>query len=263
MVLAAQRPGVIDPLASTAGLSHKCLVPIDGAALIVHVVAALQATPGLTDLRIVIEPEQDAVVAQLLPAGPVPVSFVPAADNLADSVLAGARGLAGRVVVTTADNVLLTAGAVEAMTAALAAGADVAVAMARQADVLAAHPEGQRRFYRFRDDAYSNCNLYAFAGPRALAAAELFRGGGQFAKKPRRLIAAAGLLNVILMAAGRLTLAGALARLGRRVGLTIAAVRLEDGAHAIDVDNPRTYAVAAELLARRREGAARDVSLAA
>ena len=46
-------------------------------------------------------------------------------------------------------------------------GADGVAAMARKASVLAAHPEGQRNFYRFRDDEYANCNVYALANRKA------------------------------------------------------------------------------------------------
>ena len=72
------------------------------------------------------------------------------------------------------------------MLAAIVGGADVALAMSTRAAVMAAHPDGQRRFYQFADDQYSNCNLYGFSGARAFAAAESFRSGGQFAKKPPR-----------------------------------------------------------------------------
>jgi len=71
--------------------------------------------------------------------------------------------------------------------------------MATKASVLAAHSEGQRRFYRFSDNEYSNCNLYAFAGARAISAAESFRSGGQFAKKPLRLVMAVGGVALALM----------------------------------------------------------------
>jgi hypothetical protein len=40
-------------------------------------------------------------------------------------------------------------------------------------------------------------------------------------------------------------------RLGRRFGVVASAVVLKDGAHAIDVDNERTYSIAAQLLAQR------------
>ena len=45
------------------------------------------------------------------------------------------------------------------------------VALARKEDVLAAHPEGQRRFYKFRDGEFSNCNLYGLS-QRGLELAE-------------------------------------------------------------------------------------------
>lgn len=252
ILLAAQRAGQADPLAEAVGLSHKCLVPIGGAPLIAHAAAALAATPGCRRLIVVIEPAMFAPVRAVLRDGPPPVDFVAAADNLADSVFAAADGIDGPMIVTTADNVLLTPGAVEAMLATLAGGAEAAVAMANKASVLAAHPEGQRRFYRFSDDEYSNCNLYGFGGAGAVKAAEAFRSGGQFAKRKSRLIAAVGLVNVALLAMGRLSLEGALARVGRRLGLRLEPVVLADGSHAIDVDNERTYRCAALLLERRR-----------
>ncbi|QTH20740.1 NTP transferase domain-containing protein [Rhizorhabdus wittichii] len=253
IVLSAQRAGRVDPLAAAHGLSHKCLVPVGGAPLIAHVAGALSRTPGCRRIIIVVEPAMFGALRLLLKDGPPPVDFVAAADNLADSVLAATDGIDGPIVVTTADNVLLRPDAVRRMVETLDRGADVALAMATRAAVLGAHPEGQRRFYAFRDDAYSNCNLYAFAGRQAATAAESFRSGGQFAKKPLRLVAAAGLANVVLMLLGRLSLAGALARLGRRFRLRIEPVILADGACAIDVDNERTWKVASVLLEAREK----------
>lgn len=252
VILAAQRAGTIDPLAQAAGLSHKCVVPVAGEPMIAHVVRALAATPGIARLRIVVEPEMNAVLGTILAGVSPEPEWIEAADNLADSVFAAAQGLQGPIIVTTADNVLLTPAAVSRMAAAVQDGSDVAVAMASEQSVKMAHPEGQRRFYRFRDDAYSNCNLYAFSGRDALRAAESFRSGGQFAKKKSRLIGAVGLINVALMALGRLSLAEALSRLGKRFGLSIAPVILADGSHAIDVDNERTYRVASLLLEQRQ-----------
>lgn len=259
IVLAAQRAGGADPIAERAGVPNKSLAPIEGAPLIRHVVAALRATPGLARIQIVIEPQTAARVAAILPQGGAPIEFVAAADNLADSVYRAADGVDGPMLITTSDNVLLTPGAVRSVLSPLSPlshGADVALAMATEAAVMAAHPDGQRRFYRFADDAYSNCNLYALAGPRALAAAESFRSGGQFAKKPLRMIMALGPINLALMLMGRLSLRGALRRLSRRFRLTVEPVILADGSHAIDVDNARTYGCAQEILARRAQALA-------
>lgn len=251
IVLAGQRPGRVDALAQAHGVANKSLVEIEGVALIRHVVDALTATPGLARLRIVVEPERVEAIRAVLR---YPAEFVPAADNLADSVYAAAAaGVAEPMLITTSDNVLLTPHAVRATLQALSDGADVALALATEASVKAAHPDGQRRFYRFADDGYSNCNLYALAGGAATKAAESFRSGGQFAKKPLRMIAHLGPINLALLLMGRLTLHGAIRRLSRRFRLTVEPVILADGAHAIDVDNPRTYACAADILRRRQE----------
>jgi hypothetical protein len=175
------------------------------------------------------------------------------ADNLADSVISAARGHDGPIIITTADNALLTADALDAVSRQVMNGADVAIAMAKREAVLAVHPDAQRRFYRFADAAYSNCNLYAMAGPHALKGAEIFRGGGQFAKKAGRIIEAFGLINLLLMRSRLISLPHALARISQRIGLTIAPVILNDGRNAIDVDNERTYAIVDRLISHSRQ----------
>ena len=156
IVLAAQRGGRLDPLAAEAGVTHKCLVPIGGRPLLVHVVEALAAHGGVGSIRISVEPAAvDALRAALAAAEEpaVPVEFVAAAATITDSVFAAAAGDDGPFIVTTADNVLLTAGAVRRVADALLAGDDAVVALSRKEDVLSAHPQGQRRFYRFTDGA--------------------------------------------------------------------------------------------------------------
>lgn len=252
IILAAQRPGAVDPLAEQFAVSHKCLVPVAGQPLIAHVLRTVGRHPAVRDVRISVEPALfdtlNAIAASL--GGTCDIACIESADNLADSVVRAAEGAEGPVVITTADNALLTEDAIEAMIATLDGGADVALAMATEAAVLSAHPDGQRRFYRFADQAYSNCNLYGLTMPRALAAAEIFRGGGQFAKKARRIIDAFGLYNLLLLRLRLVSLKGGLARISRRIGLDIAPVILADGRNAIDVDNDRTHAVVTQLLAR-------------
>jgi GTP:adenosylcobinamide-phosphate guanylyltransferase len=250
IILAAQRGGRRDPLAAEAGVSHKCLVPIGGRPLLAHVLAALAEVEGIARVQISVAPGAEALLAPIAAASGLPVRFTASADNLADSVYAAAAGAEQPLVITTADNVLLTAAAVREVAARLASGDDGVVALARREDVLAAHPQGQRRFYRFRDGAYSNCNLYGLSR-RGLALAETFREGGQFAKHPMRIARAFGFLNLLLLRYGLVTLERGMKRLGRRFGLRISALVLADGAHAIDVDNRRTYEIAAGLLDRR------------
>lgn len=250
VILAAQRDGKLDPLAAEAGVTHKCLVPIGGRPLLAHVLAALAGVEGIESVRIAVEAGAETMLAPIAAASGLKVRFVAAADNLADSVYAAAAGSEGAIVITTADNVLLTPAVVRQVAERLAGGDDGVVALARKEDVLAAHKQGQRRFYRFRDGEFSNCNLYGLS-QRGLTLAETFREGGQFAKNPMRIGRAFGFFNLLLIRYGLVTLDGGMRRLGRRFGVDISALVLADGAHAIDVDNRRTYDIAAGLLEKR------------
>jgi hypothetical protein len=216
-------------------------------------VGAIDGMPGLGLVRISVEEDAVAAVRNVLDDGPAcRIDFVPAADNLADSVHGALEGLDGPVVVTTADHVLLKSSSVATIVDALQAGdADAVVAFAQRAAVLAAHPDGQRRFYRFADDSYSNCNLYGLAGSRGRAAVEIFRSGGQFAKNPWRIAVAFGLFNLLLVRFALVSLPRALARISRRIGVRIVPLVLADGSQAIDVDNERTCRIAEQLLDER------------
>jgi len=247
LVLAAQRDGTIDPLAAAMGVSHKCLVPLAGRPLILHVLEALLAAPRIGEIRISID--DPAILAGIVDPR---ITLVRSSPNLVDSVIAGLAGAAWPVLVTTADNALLTPAAI-AQIQRDAAGADVAVAFTRRESVLAAHPDGQRRFYTFSEGGYSNCNAYWIASADALGAAEVFRQGGQFAKHPGRIVKAFGLVNLIRFRFGIGSLDAAFARFSRRFGRLLRPVVLEDGAVAIDVDNVRTHGIAEELLLARTE----------
>jgi GTP:adenosylcobinamide-phosphate guanylyltransferase len=255
IVLAAQRGGRLDPLAASAGVSHKCLVPLLGKPLLEHVLRALVQVPGLRAIHISIEKE--AIEAMRAVTGAkgelgVPVDCVPAAESLADSVYAAAHAIEGPIVITTADNVNLSPQVVAQMVRRMHAGAEGVLAATTREAVLEAHPEGQRRFYRLRDGSYSNCNLYGIHGPRALKLAEIFRSGGQFAKNPKRLAETFGLLNLLRLRFGLISLDAAIKRMSARFGIRGEAMVVDDGTQAIDVDNARTYEVAKELLERRQ-----------
>jgi len=248
IVLAAQRKGVTDPLAARFGTSHKCLVPLAGEPLIAHVLRTVASHPRVTSVVVSIEPEVFEPLRRAVPD--VAITPVRAADNIADSVTLAAAGHYGPLLITTADNALLTHRSMDAMMCT-ADTSDAAVGMATRDRVLAAHPEGQRRFYRFRDGEFSNCNLYCIANLKACRAAEIFRGGGQFAKKAQRIVEAFGLTNLVLLRLRLLALDTALRRISTRVGVNIAPVILSDGSQAIDVDNDRTYAIVETLIRRQ------------
>lgn len=254
IVMAGRRAGDVDPLAAAAGLGDKCLVPVAGRPMIAHVLEALAATPEIG--RIIVSVNDVATLdevpqaRELVRQGRLVVSRARA--NLVDSLVAAVAEATFPVFITTADNVLLTPEAASAFfTGAADVGAEVAVAFATRQSVLDAHPDGQRRFYRFAEDSYSNCNSYWVGNARALEVAEVFRSGGQFAKHPLRIVQAFGLLNLLRFHYGIGTLAEAFTRFSRRFQLAIHPIILSDGSVAIDVDNARTLGVAEAILARR------------
>jgi GTP:adenosylcobinamide-phosphate guanylyltransferase len=252
IVMADRREGHIDPLAASAGLADKCIVPVAGRPMIAHGLAALASTPEIG--RIIVSINDPALLDDIAEAQALGrqgrLAAVPARTNLVESLFAAADGADFPILVTTADNVLLTAAATSAFLRGAEGGA-VAVGFARRAAVLAAHADGQRRFYKFAEDAYSNCNVYWIGQRSALKAAEVFRSGGQFAKHPLRIVRALGVMNLIRFRFGIGTLHTAFARFYRRFRLEIRPVILEDGAVAIDVDNARTLGVAEAIFAAR------------
>jgi len=254
IVLAGRRSGTLDPLAAAAGVPLKCLVPVAGKPLIHHVIAALLSSPSVATARIVVHEIalMEEFLASSFPAPAKPVEIIPAAHNLVDSIFAGANNAAYPLLITTADNVMLTPRSVEEfVTGAKDPGNGAAVAMARREAVQLAHPEGQRRFYRFSDGEFSNCNTYWIGTREALSAAKTFRSGGQFIKFPSRIAKTFGVLNLFRFYFGLGKVQTCFDNIGRRLGLPLKMIELSDGAMAIDVDNDRSQRVTEKLLEKR------------
>jgi GTP:adenosylcobinamide-phosphate guanylyltransferase len=253
LILAGRRSAAADPLAARAGVSHKAMVPVAGEAMIGRVLrSAEQAFPEAL-LTVSIDDASavagEPTVDRLVSSGRL--KMVDARPNIVDSVVEASARTGFPLLITTADNVLMTPAALRAIAAAgERGGADAIVMMAERDDIFAAHPDGQRRFYAFRGGAYSNCNLFWLGSDRALRAADSFRLGGQFAKHKRRAVRALGLATLFLYLTRLLTLEGMFRHFSRRFGVRIRPLVARDGRLAIDVDNERTHRVAEELLAR-------------
>lgn len=261
LILAGRRPGTVDALAATHGVPDKCLVPVAGRAMIAHV---LDSAAKATDGPILVSTHHAALLDEL--GDPVierlgdRLMIVPAADNLADSVLAAADQAQFPLLITTADNCLLTPETIAQIgREAARLDADAGVALARRTDVLHAHPEGQRRFYEFSDVAVSNCNAYWIGHRGALRAAEAFRGGGQFVKRPIRVLRAFGFVNLLRFRFGLGPIHHVFGRISRRLRIAVVPLLVSDGRAAIDVDDERSLRVT-EALLRPPEGVSRRPS---
>lgn len=248
IVLAGSRPGV-DPFAAKHGTDLKALMPIGGMPMVARPVAALLGAPEIASVRVLAQ--QPDRIAAVLPTDPdlsVEASGKTIASTL-DAILAD-PATAYPLLVTTADHALLD-GAMIADFCAKAEGADVAVGLVECRPLMARLPQTRRTWLHFRGGAYSGANLFAFGCPKATKAVSLWRSVEQDRKKGWRVIGALGPM-VLLGAALRLrTLDQIFAAVGKRLGLVIRKVEMENPLAAVDVDKPADHSLVTAILEGR------------
>ena len=257
ILLAGERPGG-DPLARAEGAALKALIPIAGEPMVSRVARTLLACPSIGDVVIL---AQDP--ARLLALAPGWMADEPrlrsAIGNggISTSLAAVAGGDAAPwpVLVTTADHPLLTVAMIEGFIAA-AGDADVAVAMAERATVLAAYPDNKRTWLKLRDGAWSGANLFALQSVRARGALQAWAAVEQDRKKAARLLVHFGPWLAVRALTRTIGLGDAIARAGRRLGLTARLVPMPQAEAAIDVDKPADLVLATRILAARAAGGA-------
>jgi CTP:molybdopterin cytidylyltransferase MocA len=259
LVLAASR-GNLDPLALAGGVSHKCFIDIAGQPMLRRVVQAVAESGRIG--RIIVMIEESSIEEAKAILAPLPGSgafvYAPSKDNIATSVMAAGEAFPDAVplIVTTGDNALHTAEMVryfcDSLDGIADAGYDGALGLTPASYILEKYPEGNRAFHRFRDGAFSSCNLYALLNRRAVESGPaVFRSGGQFGKKPKRLIGAFGLLAFLLYKSRMLRLATLIRLLGRGLGLKMAPVVMPFAEGPIDVDRMQDWELANRIVAAR------------
>jgi len=253
LVLAASR-GNLDPLAQAGGVSHKCFIDIAGQPMLRRVVAAVLESGRSGRTIVAIEPgsmaEAKAILAPL--AGAEGIEYVASRETIGASVAAVATAGHLPLVITTGDNALHTAEMFAFFCDALAeVKEDAALGLTPASYVLEKYPEGNRAFHRFRDGAFSSCNLYALLTPASLDAARVFNSGGQFGKKPRRLIGAFGLFAFVLYKSRLFSLRTVLKTLSRGIGVRTAPVLMPFAEGPIDVDRPVDWELANRIVRER------------
>jgi GTP:adenosylcobinamide-phosphate guanylyltransferase len=258
IVLAGDR-GPDDPLCRAAGVPAKALVPVAGRAVLLRVLDAVEACAGAS--RTLCGPAQDALagaanVQARLDAGGW--HWLAPAASPARSVLAALEhaGLDAPVLLTTADHALLTPEVLDTFwRAALdlhsAGDADVAVGFVPLALVGERFPGVRRTALRFRDGAFCTCNLFALLTPASASVVAFWRRVEAERKHPWRIARMIGLATLAGYVTRRLTLAGALDRIGRRTGTRIRPVVLPVAEAAVDVDSVADWELANAVLAGR------------
>lgn len=236
VVLAGSRPGVVDPVAAAEGVAHKALAVVGGKPLLTLVVEALREA-GITRIAVAANNPEVVALAEELGTQLIPPQAGPSA-----SVGVAFAELGAPLLVTTADHALLRAEWVRDFINDVPEESDAAVLLASRSAVERAMPGSRRTWLRFADGGWSGCNLFLMATPRAIAAIEAWRAVETDRKRPWKIAARFGLRPLWLYVTGRLTADGAIAVLGRRVGIAAHAVAARDGLAAVDVDKPEDLA---------------------
>jgi GTP:adenosylcobinamide-phosphate guanylyltransferase len=248
LLLAGSRPGG-DPFAARYGAEMKALIPIAGEPMVLRPLRALLASKRIDAVRVLTqEPDK---IAPILPNDPR-WSVEPSSGTIAETLEAvcSAPSVRWPMLVTTADHALLDASMIDQFCGE-AEGADLAIGVVTKSALQKRLPQSRRTWIGLRRGKYTGANLFAFGSPKALKAVELWREVEQDRKKGWRLLLALGWPGLLGLLRLR-TLDQTLAAMGRKLGLSLRAVRLDDPLAAVDVDKPADYELVTAILERRQ-----------
>lgn len=248
LILAGSRGGEIDALAKSEGVAHKALIELEGVPLLARVHAALQAA-GAGRIMVVADDRQVVETARSLGAEVCAPQKGPSA-----SVAAAFASLGPPLLVTTSDHALLRPQWVRDFVDRVPENTDVAILMASRIAVEAALPGSKRTWLRFADGEWSGCNLFYLAHAGAANAISSWEQVEADRKRPWRIAVRLGPGTLWNYWRGRLTLAQAVRRLGRALGVRAAIVPAKDGLAAVDADKPEDMADIRTLISERRAG---------
>lgn len=251
IVLAGERPEG-DPLAKELGVPAKALIRVGGKTMLARVVTSLLGSQAIK--RVLVIAQQIDLLAASEPSDVLSdprVELAQSGNGIATSIEAviGTDKAPWPVLVTTADNALLTPERVDAFLSQVGE-CDVAVGLGERSIVERDYPQTRRTWLKFSDGHFSGANLFALRTSRCLPAVQHWQAVEQDRKKGIKLIASFGpalLFRVLTRAIG---LSDGLARVGHRMGLEAKAIILDSEA-PIDVDKKEDIELVELILACR------------
>jgi len=248
IVLAGSRPGA-DPFAASFGVALKALIPIAGEPMVRRPVRALLGSVSIGEVLVLAQNPE--AIAAALPSDPR-LRVRESGATIAATLLGLCQGPDTQwpLLITTADHALLDAATVDEFCRA-AGQADIAVGVVERGRLIRRLPNTKRTWLKFRGGAYTGANLFALRSPRVAPAIELWRSVEQDRKKGWRLLSLLGPAVLVGSVLRVISLDDVLARVGRRLGLKIAAVELANPLAGVDVDKPADHALAEAILAGR------------
>jgi len=254
ILLAGDRPG--DVLAQRSPGKRKALLLLQGRPMILYVLETLLAARYVGEIVVVAnrvaEIEANTDLQTFIAPYKARISFREGAGSPATSVMKTMEALGGAVLVTTADNPLLTPQTLDQFCEGVGTDADAVVGLARERVIRPAFPDVKRTYIRLGGEGYSGCNLFALTadgGPKAARAWSEVEGRR---KKPWQLVMHFGVWTLLRAVTGFLDLDGAMGAVSRAMGLRAKAVILNDPIASMDVDRPDHIPMAESVLAARK-----------
>lgn len=251
IVLAGERPDG-DPLANELGVPAKALIEIGGKTMLSRVVAALLDSSQIK--RVLVLAQKIDRIAELEPSDVLSdprVELARSGNGIATSIEAviGTRQAPWPVLVTTADNALLTSERVDEFLDQVGS-ADVAVGLGQRSIVEQEFPETKRTWLKFSDGHFSGANLFALKTEHCLPALRHWQAVEQDRKKGLKLVASFGPILLARVLTRTIGLMDGLAKAGQKMGFSAKAVIL-DAESPIDVDKIEDIELVERIIALR------------
>ncbi len=247
IVLAGSRPGR-DAFAERYGAELKALIPVAGEPMVLRPVRALLGSERIGNVIILAQdPER---IAKVVPQDPR-IKLRKSDETIANTMLQICldRQTDWPLLVTTADHALLDSPTIGEFCSA--ANGDISIGVVERRTLLQRFPNARRTWLKFRGGAYTGANLFALQSPKVAGAVELWRSVESERKKGWRVVSLLGPFVLVGTLLRLLSIDGALAHLGRKLGLTIAAVRLSNPVAGVDVDKAADHELAEAIIEGR------------
>ncbi|MBX7146460.1 MAG: nucleotidyltransferase family protein [Alphaproteobacteria bacterium] len=248
-----------DPIATSyaGGIKLKTFVPVGGVPMLVRVLKNVLASPYIGRVIVCLpNPSSLDTIAELshyiaekkllsIPTEATPVLSVLSAIEMIKDPLP--------LLVTTGDHPLLTPPMINYFIEHLPEQADFVVALAAASLITQHYPKAIRTFYKFMDDGYSGCNLFALLHPNAANVGQYWLKMEKHRKKPWQLIKQIGPMVLLKFLRGKIDLPTALSIISKKTNADIRHVLMPFAEAAIDIDKPEDLILVEQILANQQQ----------
>jgi GTP:adenosylcobinamide-phosphate guanylyltransferase len=248
ILLAGSRPGR-DAFAAEFGTDLKALIPVGGEPMVRRPVRALLESRSVA--RIIVLSQQPERISDAL-GSESRIEVRASRGTIAETMLAlcNDSSVEWPLLVTTADHALLDSATVDEFCTA-AGKTDIAIGIVERENLLRRFSNAKRTWLKFRGGAYTGANLFALRSPKVADAIRLWSSGEQGRKKGWRLLSVLGPVVLVGVGVRLLSIDDVLARVGRRLGLGMKAVRMSNPLAGVDVDKVADHQLAEAILEGR------------